>query len=385
MPRPRPLSYKIVKSPTPYRGKSWKVTAYIGETRKQHWFASEREAKTFANDSNAELLAYGSQLADLSPVERADSQKALSILKDHPDVSLTDLAKAYVALVATRTASRPLDEFVVEYEASILRRVESGQLKDGSLKAIKETFVKLKAEFGSRILSDISSLDIERWLDRMPVGLRTKKRHRAYALQIFNAARRAKLISENPVADVGYKGRKNDAEEISVLLPEQLQRLFVCADPEVRPLYAIAAFAGVRWNEIEQLTWEDIKEDEIVISARIAKTRSRRIIPIRPALAAFLTERGTGSLLPLIYSARRPSVRRLDFLRARAEKEAGLYPWPRNACRHSFISYALALENDENRIAVESGNTPDIIHTNYRALVTRSEAEKFWAIRPVNV
>jgi hypothetical protein len=31
-----------------------------------------------------------------------------------------------------------------------------------------------------------------------------------------------------------------------VLTPEQLQRLFACADPEILQLYAIAAFAGVR-------------------------------------------------------------------------------------------------------------------------------------------
>jgi integrase len=168
----------------------------------------------------------------------------------------------------------------------------SPDFKSGSHKVIKETFVKLKTKFGNRILSEISSADIERWLDRMPVGMRTKKRHRAYALQIFNAARKQKLVSSNPVEDVGYKGRKNDAEEITVVTPEQLQRLFDCAEPEILPLYAIATFAGVRWNEIEQLNWEDIKGSEIVISARIAKTLSRRIIPIRPALAAFLTERG---------------------------------------------------------------------------------------------
>jgi len=225
MARPRPLLYEVRKVETPYQGKSWKVTAYIGKKRKQHWFASEREAKTFANDSNAQLHAYGSQLAELSAVERADSQGALAILKDHPGVSLSDLAKAYVALVAAQSASRPLDQFVVEYETSMARRVESGELKDGSLKAIKETFVKLKAEFGSRILSDISPLDIERWLDGMAVGLRTKKRHRAYALQIFNAARRQKLVSTNPVEEVGYRGRKNDAEEFTVLAPEQLQAL----------------------------------------------------------------------------------------------------------------------------------------------------------------
>ena len=51
--------------------------------------------------------------------------------------------------------------------------------------------------------------------------------------------------------------------------------------------------------------------------------------------------------------------------------------------RHSFISYALAIDHDENRIALESGNTPDVIHTNYRALVTREEAKRFWNIRPL--
>ncbi len=383
MARPRPLLYQVRQVKTPYHGKNWKVTAYIDGKRKQHWFASEREAKTFADDSNAELHAYGSQLSDLSPSDRADSQRALDILKGHPEVSLSELAKIYVTQAAARSASKPLDQFLAEYETLILRRVESGELKSGSHKVIKETFVKLKTEFGNRILSEISSTDIERWLDRMSVGMRTKKRHRAYALQIFNAARKQKLVSSNPVEDVGYKGRKNDAEEITVLTPEQLQWLFACADPEIVPLYAIAAFAGVRWNEIEQLNWDDIKKSEIVISARIAKTRSRRIIPIRPALAAFLSERRIGSVLPRIYSARRPSVRRLDFLRAQAEKQAKLCPWPRNALRHSFISYALAIDHDENRIALESGNTPDVIHTNYRALVTREEAERFWNIRPL--
>jgi hypothetical protein len=200
------------------------VTVYIGGKRKQHWFTSEREAKTFADDSNAELHAHGSRLSDLSPSDRADSQRALNILKGHPEVSLAELAKIYVAQAAAQSASKPLDQFLTEYETLILRRVKSGELKSGSHKVIKETFVKLKTEFGNRILSEISSTDIERWLDRMSVGMRTKKQHRAYALQIFNAARKQKLVSSNPVEDVGYKGRKNDAEEIRVLTPEQLQR-----------------------------------------------------------------------------------------------------------------------------------------------------------------
>ena len=138
MARPRPLLYQVRQVKTPYKGKSWKVTAYIDGKRKQHWFASEREAKTFADDSNAELHAYGSQLSDLSPSDRADSQRALDILKGHPEVSLAELAKLYAAQAAARSASKPLDQFLAEYETFILRRVESGELKSGSHKVIKE-------------------------------------------------------------------------------------------------------------------------------------------------------------------------------------------------------------------------------------------------------
>ena len=114
MARPRPLLYQVRKVKTPYHGKSWKVTAYIDGKRKQHWFASEREANIFADDSNAELHAYGSQLSDLSPSDRVDSQRALDILKGHPEVSLTELAKLYAAQAVARSASKPLDQFLIE-------------------------------------------------------------------------------------------------------------------------------------------------------------------------------------------------------------------------------------------------------------------------------
>jgi len=381
--RPRPIIYVVREAKKGFKGKNWKATAYIDGRRKQHWFDSKAAAVTFANDKNGELTAYGSRLSDLSASERADSQRALEILRSYPGVTLTDLAREYVRQAEMRSASKPLDLFLDEYQAQIQSRVDSGENRPGSLKAIKETFVKLKAEFGSRTLSDITPQELERWLDRMSVALRTKKRHRGYALQIFNAAKRRKLIVSNPVEEIeAYRGKKNDEGEIRVLTPEQVTKLLASADAEIRPLYAIATFAGVRWEEIEKMTWEDIKENEIVIGARIAKGRSRRIVPIRSTLAAFLVDRREGSVLPRIYTARRPSKRRLDSLRAKAEEAAGLLPWPRNCFRHSFISYALATEQNENKIALESGNSTRIIHDHYRALVTKEAAEKFWAIAP---
>lgn len=79
-----------------------------------------------------------------------------------------------------------------------------------------------------------------------------------------------------------------------------MKHLLERACDETRHLYAIAAFAGIRWGEIEKLTWEYVKEKGIIVTAQNAKTPSRRVVDITPALESFLSRlRGaTGSLTP---------------------------------------------------------------------------------------
>jgi hypothetical protein len=114
-----------------------------------------------------------------------------------------------------------LDDFIAEYQKEMVDRVAVGDLKPGSLKAVKETFTKIKARFGSTLLSDITTEQIDKWLKSLPVCQRTRERHRAYTVQIFNKAK--KLVTVNPALEIGtFNG---EDEEIHFLMPEQVKSI----------------------------------------------------------------------------------------------------------------------------------------------------------------
>ena len=92
-------------------------------------------------------------------------------------------------------------------------------------------------------------------------------------------------------------------------------------------------------------------------------------------LRAWLKPRAKGDgdkLCPLI---------RYDKLTNAAARIVGI-PWENNCLRHSYGSYRLAQVQDENKVALEMGNSPQMIFAHYRQLVTPEQAEKWFGIMP---
>ena len=56
--------------------------------------------------------------------------------------------------------------------------------------------------------------------------------------------------------------------------------------------------------------------------------------------------------------------------------------WKQNALRHSWISYRLAEIQDVNRVALEAGNSPQMIFRHYRELATPEQAHTWFSIAP---
>jgi integrase len=66
-----------------------------------------------------------------------------------------------------------------------------------------------------------------------------------------------------------------------------------------------------------------------------------------------------------------------------ARANAGISKWPSNALRHSYASYHLAYHQNAAALALQMGHTSQaMIFSNYRELVTKQDAERYWRIRP---
>jgi hypothetical protein len=62
-------------------------------------------------------------------------------------------------------------------------------------------------------------------------------------------------------------------------------------------------------------------------------------------------------------------------------KRAGI-PWTANVLRHSYATYRLSIMPDALRVALEMGNSPAKLFTNYRELDRHNHAPEWFAIEP---
>ena len=53
-----------------------------------------------------------------------------------------------------------------------------------------------------------------------------------------------------------------------------------------------------------------------------------------------------------------------------------------NGFRHSYITYRVAQINDTARVALECGNSPEVIFAHYRELVGPDEATAWFSVMP---
>lgn len=180
--------------------------------------------------------------------------------------------------------------------------------------------------------------------------------------------------NEETAAEGVPKVRVGDTET-EIFTPEQMAKILEAATAEIIPFIVLGAFAGLRAAEITRIDRSaiDLERRFITIRAGQAKTASLRIAPISDNLKAWLLPHvGRGLVVPSAETYRKVTnlARRLGI------------EWPHNVLRHSFISYRIAKIKNANEVALEAGNSPDIIFRHYRELATEEQADAWFAIVP---
>jgi integrase len=242
-------------------------------------------------------------------------------------------------------------------------------------------------------IARVTTADVQMWLDGMKAAPRSVKNFRAATSGLFKFAEARGYIAkgENPVAGTERIKIRN-SEPISIFTPAEVRRLLAAAKDSFKPVIALQAFAGLRSAEVMRLDWRDVKlsRGHIELGADKTKTASRRLVPISANLRDWLAEHAkkTGQVFPhgraYFHELQRDTAAATEIKADEATKRAALAPveWKQNALRHSFISYRVAETGDVPRVALESGNSPAMIFTHYRELVTPEDAMQWFAIAP---
>jgi hypothetical protein len=300
---------------------------------------------------------------DLLAKDAADARAILGA------VPLTDAARLYVehrVKVVQKTVAEVADELVND-------RAKNGK----SATYVRDLRTRL-GNFASAFKCPISSVelkDIEKYLDTTEAKGRYLKNLIDSIGTLFNFARCRNYVHQSHPGVAPITKPAAIPREIRVLTPAEGRKILLGLPAKFVPAAAVGFFTAMRTAEMDRLDWGQIQlESHIEVTARNAKKKIRRIIPIPPNLKCWLRPfvKAGGKLSPFSTLS--------SHWKKYAER-AGVR-WARNIHRDSAISYRVALTKNVQEVALASGNSPQIIMSNYLKCVTEADAKKWFAIKP---
>ena len=369
-------------------GVFYQLSYYRAGVRQRKTFADLNEAKREARMILGQLSGERIQSHNLSAVEmesytiamRTIEQtgvplhvcaelfaEARRILNGH---SITDAAKYYMRHYDPKRPRKPLADLGAEFLAS---RQAIG-VSSRYISTVEYTMRSLVTAFKDTSLDNLEAAGLDRWMDERDLSNRSKNTYRTILACFGNfLKKRNYLPQDRPTVFDGMCVWKDEVKPVEIFTVEEMGNLLGSAQENVIPFLVLGAFAGMRSAEIFRLDWKHIlfKRGFIECAAEMTKTRQRRLVPISENLRAWLEPIAaeSGLVIPTCETVK-TTILKLGV------------PWKRNALRHSYISNRLALVPDTARVALECGNSPNVIFKHYRELVTPEQAKKWFNIFP---
>lgn len=257
-------------------------------------------------------------------------------------------------------------KLVCEVACECLDAKAKAGLRRRYLQTLKCTFGHFTKMYGEFPISEITGKQIEDWLNKGKWSARTRRNYLVDIRTLLAFAKRRGYVGDNVAANV--EKPVPEPQEIGTLSLREVWRVLEAAHALGMGQYiGVMLFAGLRPEEADRLTVDDLREENLIVRGHKSKTRRRRTVPILPALAAWLEFCGPCEWPP---PNRHRKLKRIHQTLSR---------WPHDALRNCFVSYALPVYG-ASKVALWAGHSEDVLFASYAEIITEKQAKAFWGL-----
>ena len=315
----------------------------------------------------------GASVFAITPAQLNEAAWAFNALAGR---SLVTAVEFYLKHASQPGQSKHLSEFLEEHIAAI-SEAGGGASYQRNQRVACNVLVR---ELGDPPLASVTTENVRRVIAEMNWKPLNRRNYIRDWGMCFRRAVRFNYLESNPIDQI-IRPRVERSEPAMYTVDEarHLLELARTQYSELLPFLSIGLFAGVRIEEMRRMDWSMIDPPHGFISLKSSVTKSGepREIEIMPNLREWLQicESRPGSIVPVVGLRRRLDAlfRSLGFRK-------------RNALRHSFASYYLALTCSPERTQLALGQqTPSVLFRHYRQAVRPMAAKAYWELRPPSV
>ena len=231
--------------------------------------------------------------------------------------------------------------------------------------------------FGGAV-GDIEAVALRKWIKGRSANTNTQAMYFRYARMFFGYLAANRLIPHDPITAVPPPKTKPGR---NILTPAQMKALLALELPDhVRALLLLGGFAGLRTEEVERMTWENVNTEsgQIHVPPGAMKDSGgfdQRIVDFTEPLnrrKEWLAEQ-KGKIIPVASET-------LHTHRRRACSPV-LAEWPDNCLRHSFATYHLAQAKNAGLTAYQMGHTSSaMVQRVYAVPAALADWQAWWQL-----
>ena len=338
--------------------KYYTVSHTIAGRKRIKYFKTPTEARAYQLEVQAQLLKFGNAYNKV--LTRTEQAEVLFILQEMEQYGVK-LGDVWYEYQSRQDAKRMTCD---KAWASFMQDKQGMNLRESTIKGYQCVEPFFTSVGWDRETQDIKVKDIKAWFNEKDVAPRSLTKYISVLNDFFKYCIEKEWQTENPTQTL--KVPKIDAEPPRCLSNQDVKALLAHPDQELKPYLIVSLYAGLRRAEVERLSWDDIKNGQIILDSRQTKTRRRRVI----------TMMGNSFNRLMAYDGMKFLPKRITTMLAKLKRDTGV-DLSRDCLRHTAATHMLNVYKSASEASLQLGNSNAVLMNHYKAIATQEQTNEF--------